>query len=157
MLRMVKTQPRGFMNIFSNSLTYLKAGLIAGLAAAVLNIIIYSVLVIIGGHEWAVVVAGSILVASVLPNVLAALVFFGLSKITTGYARPLLAVGVVLFVLVSILPHLGIGPAPSPALAALPEGFDLVTVPLHIVFGLTAVFFLVPWLVNRNAATSAVA
>ena len=34
-------------------------------------------------------------------------------------------------------------------LDALPDGFDLVTVPLHIVFGLTAVL-LMPWLVTRK-------
>jgi hypothetical protein len=145
---MVKRQENGFMGFISGIQRYLKAGLIAGLAAAIVNIIIYSGLVGLGGHDWVIVVAVSILAASLLPNLLAALVYVVLSRLTQ-YARPLLTIAVTAFVLVSILPHLGIGPAPSPALAALPERFDLVTVPLHIVFGLTAVFIM-PWLVKKN-------
>ena len=128
---------------------YLKAGLLAGLVAAILNNISYLIMTVIGGFTWLPVIAVSILVASFLPNLVAAVAYFTLS-LFTKYAYLLLAVGVILFVLTSVLPHLGIGPAPSPALAALPEGFDLVTVPLHIVFGLTAIS-LMPWLVKRMA------
>jgi hypothetical protein len=127
---------------------FLWAGLLAGLVAAVVNIIVYLVMINAGGYAWAFVVAFSILIASLLPNLLAAALYFILTRLTPRWAWPLLAVGVVLFVLVSVLPHLGIGPAPSPALAALPEGFDLVTVPLHVVFGLTAITVM-PWLVTR--------
>jgi ABC-type Co2+ transport system permease subunit len=127
---------------------YLLAGLIAGLVSAVLNNIIYFLLVLLGGHAWALVVAASILIASFLPNLIGAIAYFLLRKITS-HARIILSLGVGAFVIVSVLPHLGIGPAPSPALAALPEGFDLVTVPLHIVFGLTAIF-LMPRLVTSE-------
>lgn len=128
--------------------SYLKAGLLAGLVSAILNNIIYFIMITAGGFGWVLVIAISILVASFLPNILASIAFWGLSKIT-HLARLILTIGIVVFVLISVLPHLGIGPAPSPALAALPEGFDLVTVPLHLVFGLTAIF-LMPWIVSKN-------
>ncbi|KAA3642981.1 MAG: hypothetical protein DWQ07_20885 [Chloroflexi bacterium] len=128
---------------------FLRTGLYAGLVAAVLNILIYLVITSIGGYGWAAVILVSILVASLLPNLLAALAYFGLSYVTSK-ARLLLAIGVTVFVLISVLPHLGIGPAPSPALSMLPEGFDIITVPLHIVFGLTAIFVM-PWLLARSS------
>jgi hypothetical protein len=128
----------------------LTAGLVAGLAAGVLNIVIYLVMIAFGGHDWSFLIVGSILIASLLPNLLAALAFFVLARLTK-FARPIMTLGVVAFVLISVLPHLGIGPAPSPALAALPEGFDLLTVPLHLVFSLTAIL-LMPWLVKRRQA-----
>jgi hypothetical protein len=93
-------------------------------------------------------VAASILIASFLQNLVAAIAYYFLQKITR-HARTILAWGVSAFVILSVLPHLGIGPAPSPALAALPVGFDLVTVPLHLVFGLTAVLW-IPRFVNRH-------
>ncbi len=127
---------------------YVTAGLLAGLAAALLNIVIYLVVAGAGGHGLELVVVGSILVASLLPNLLAALLYFILSRLTR-HARPLLTLAVAAFVVVSVLPHLGIGPAPSPALAALPAGFDLVTIPLHLVFGLTAILVM-PRLVDRR-------
>lgn len=126
---------------------YLAAGLLAGLAAALLNILIYLVMISAGGHEWSPLIAGSILVASLLPNLVAAAAYFLLVRLVRP-ARLVLTVGITVFVLVSTLPHLGIGPAPSPALAALPEGFDLLTVPLHLVFGLTGIVFM-PRLVER--------
>jgi hypothetical protein len=128
--------------------TYLKAGLLAGGAAALLNILIYLVIMRAGGHGFSGLIIGSILVASLLPNLLAALAYLVLSRLTR-FSRPVLTLGITAFVLISILPHLGIGPAPSPALAALPDGFDLITIPLHIVFGLTAVFIM-PWLVDKK-------
>jgi hypothetical protein len=127
---------------------YWKAGLIAGLVAAFLNIFIYLIMITIGGHYWDLMTAGSILVASLLPNLLAALFYFVLSYLTRR-ARTLLTIVVIMFVVISVLPHLGIGPAPSPALSALPEGFVLLTVPLHIVFGLAAIFIM-PWLVAKK-------
>lgn len=138
-------------NVSTNPSTltsYLKAGVIAGIVSAVLNNIIYLIMITVGGYEWVFMIAVSILVASFLPNILASIALWGLSKIT-HLARPILTIGIVVFVLISVLPHLGIGPAPSPALAALPEGFDLVTVPLHLVFGLTAIV-LIPWLVAKD-------
>lgn len=127
---------------------FLVGGLLAGLAAVILNILIYLIAITVGGHRWDLVTVGSILLASLLPNLLAAVAFYALARLT-HWARLLLTIGVGLFVLVSVLPHLGVGPAPSPALAALPEGFDLVTVPLHFAFGLTAIL-LMPWLVERR-------
>ena len=127
---------------------YIAAGLLAGTAAFILNNIIYLIMTAIGGFSWDFLTAASIVLASLLPNLLAALAFFGLSRFT-GRARLLLTVGVIVFVLVSVLPHLGIGPPPSPALETLPDGFDLVTIPLHIVFGLTAIL-IIPWWVERN-------
>ena len=136
------------MKLNLNSKQLFRAGLAAGAAAAVVNIIIYLIMIGVGGHEWSVMIMGSILIASLLPNLIAALAYYGLARLTAK-ARLLLTIGVAAFVLISILPHLGIGPAPSPALAALPEGFDLLTVPLHLVFGATAVFIM-PWLAARN-------
>lgn len=120
---------------------FLRAGIIAGVAAAGINILIYLSLVFFGGHNWTWMIVLSILFASLLPNLLAALAYFVLSRLTK-FAFPLLVAGVVGFVLVSILPHLGIGPAPSPALSQLPAGFDLITVPLHIIFGLSAILIM---------------
>lgn len=131
----------------SSILKYLKAGLIAGLVSAVLNNVIYFIMIAVGGYEWVPVITVSIMVASFLPNLLASVAYFILSRFTSR-AWLIMTIGIAAFVLISVLPHLGIGPAPSPALAALPEGFDLVTVPLHIVFGLAAIFLL-PWLVAK--------
>ena len=133
---------------FSEILTYLKAGLLAGIVAAIINNIIYAVMITVGGFAWIPLIAVSILVASFLPNLIASVAYFILS-LFSKQAYLLLAVGIIIFVLISVLPHLGIGPAPSPALAALPEGFDLVTVPLHVVFGFTAIL-LMPWLAKRG-------
>jgi hypothetical protein len=127
---------------------YVGAGLLAGAAAAILNNIIYLIMIALGGFGWDPLTAVSIVIASLLPNLLAALAFFGLSRFTRR-ARLLVTIGVIVFILVSVLPHLGIGPPPSPALEALPDGFDLVTIPLHIVFGLTAILLL-PWVVERS-------
>ena len=127
---------------------YLRAGLFAGLIAAAINILIYLALVFFGGHDWAVMIVLSILLASLLPNLIAALAYFLLSKYTI-IAFPVLVVGVVAFVLISILPHLGVGPAPSPALSQLPAGFELITVPLHIIFGLSAILIM-PRLLSKN-------
>jgi len=127
---------------------YMKAGLLAGLVAAVLNNLLYIIIINIVGKTWVLAVAVSILVASLIPNLLAALLYFGLSRLTHR-ARHILTIAVGIFVLISILPHLGIGPAPSSALEVLPEGFELVTIPLHIVFGLTAIT-LIPWLAAKN-------
>ena len=117
---------------------YLRAGLIAGTVAVVVNIIIYVVLMALNGSSTEAIVFGSIVIASLLPNLLAATVYFGLNHFAPR-PRLILTIGVIIFVLISVLPHLGIGPAPSSALSALPEGFDIITVPLHIIFGLTAI------------------
>ncbi len=127
---------------------YIVAGLIAGAAAAIVNNAIYLIMISLGGFNWDILTVASITLASLLLNLLAALVFFGLSRLTSR-ARLLLTIGVTAFVLVSILPHLGVGPPPSPALEALPDGFDLMTIPLHIVFGLSAIV-VIPWIVERS-------
>ncbi len=92
---------------------YLGAGLLAGAAAVLLNNIIYLIMTALGGFPWDLLTAGSILVASLLPNLLAALAFFALARFT-GRARLFLTLGVLVFVLVSVAPHLGIGPAAIP-------------------------------------------
>lgn len=145
---MSEIERKGLTGIMSDMPRFLKAGLIAGLVSAVLNNIIYLIMIAVGDHRWMPVIAVSILVASFLPSLLASIAYFLLSRFTQR-AWLIMTMGIVAFVLISILPHLGVGPAPSPALAALPEGFDLVTVPLHIVFGLAAIF-LMPWLVARE-------
>jgi hypothetical protein len=127
---------------------YLKAGIFAGLLSAILNNIIYLMMISLGGFDWELVVAVSILFASLLPNILAAIAYFFLSMLTPR-ARLILSIGIVVFILISVLPHLGIGPAPSPALAALPEGFNIITAPLHIVFGFSAMFIM-PWLLTKG-------
>lgn len=145
---MIETRLNDLPHKSVNILKYLKAGLMAGLISAVLNNIIYAIMIGVGGYDWVLVIAVSVLVASLLPNILASIAFFLLSQYTQR-ARRILTIGIVAFVLISVLPHLGIGPAPSPALAALPEDFNLVTVPLHIIFGLSATF-LMPWLVLKD-------
>lgn len=127
---------------------YIKAGLIAGSVSAILNNLIYIIMIIVGGYDWVSIIAISILIASFLPNLVASIAYFKLSRVTHR-ARLNLTIGIIAFVLISVLPHLGIGPAPTPAMEALPEGFDLVTVPIHMVFGLTAIS-LMPWLVTRD-------
>lgn len=131
---------------------YLRAGMLAGIGAALLNVVIYTIMVFASEYDMEPVVAGSIVAASLLPNLLAAVVYFFLRRFISP-ARLVLTAGILIFVLVSILPHLGIGPAPSPALSVLPEGFDLFTVPLHLVFGLSGIF-LMPWLIERESLRS---
>lgn len=101
----------------------LLTGLYAGFVAASLNILIYLTIIWIGGYDSEMVVFLSILVASLLPNLLAAVAYYSLLRITTK-ARSLFTIGVGIFLLVSILPHVGVGPPPSPALSLLPENFD---------------------------------
>ena len=126
----------------------LRAGFLSGLVASSINLLIYCFLILKGGHALDSTIILSIFVASLLPNLLAAFAYLGLSNLTTR-ALLLTRTGVVVFVLTSILPHLGIGPAPSPALSLLPEGFDLITVPLHIVFGLTAIVIMPKLATNK--------
>ena len=120
---------------------FLRAGLIAGFVAAIINIAIYSIMMAANGMATELIVFGSILVASFLPNLLSALLYALLMR-NVPRPRVFLTSAVIIFVFISILPHLGIGPAPTSALTALPEGFDVLTVPLHIVFGMTAVTIL---------------
>ncbi len=101
----------------------LSIGLYAGFVAASLNILIYLTIIWIGGYDSEMVVFLSILVASLLPNLLAAVAYYSLLRITTK-ARSLFTIGVGIFLLVSILPQVGVGPPPSPALSLLPENFD---------------------------------
>lgn len=126
---------------------YVEAALLAGAVAVGVNLLIYLAMALLGGPPWSGLIVGSIAVASLLPNLLAGAALFAFSRFTP-WPRLLMTLGVAAFVLISILPHLGIGPPPSPALAALPESFDLLTVPLHLVFGLTAILLL-PRFVRR--------
>ena len=132
---------------------FLKAGGLAGLIAAGLNILIYIGLVLFGGHQWEFLIVISILIASLLPNLLAGLAYFGVYRLDK-WAVPILTIGVTAFVLISILPHFGIGPAPSPALSMLPAGFDRITVPLHIVFGLSAILIMPRLVVKMSEGKS---
>lgn len=127
---------------------YVRAGLLASVVAAIVNVITYLIMINVGGHSWEMMVVVSVMAASLIPSLLGAAVLFGLTRFT-DWAWPLYSVAIVVLILVSVLPHLGIGPAPSPALGALPEGFDLMTIPLHITAGLVAIF-LIPWLATRE-------
>ena len=144
------TQSRGETNHLKDYglSRYLTAGLLTGLIAGVINIITYLILIGLGGFAWDLLTVASIAVASLVPSLLGALVLFGLSRFLKK-PRIWFSLVVVVLVMVSVLPHLGIGPPPSPALAALPEGFDLMTIPLHFTAGLLAIFIL-PWLVTRR-------
>lgn len=81
-------------------LKYLNSGLIAGLISAVLNNVLYIALIVAGGYDWVLVVAVSVLVASLLPNILASIAYFLLTQLTQKAWR-ILAIGVVVFVLFS--------------------------------------------------------
>ena len=128
--------------------TYVKAGLVASVVAAVINVITYLIMINLGGYNWEMMVVVSVMAASLIPSLLGAAVLFRLTRFT-DWAWPVYSVAIVVLILTSVLPHLGIGPAPSPALAALPENFDLMTIPLHVTAGLVAIF-LIPWLVARE-------
>ena len=127
---------------------YVRAGLLASVVAAIANVITYLIMIVVGGHSWEMMVVVSVMAASLIPSLLGATVLYGLSRFT-DWAWPIYSAAIVVLILVSVLPHLGIGPAPSPALGALPEGFDLMTIPLHITAGLVAIF-LIPWLVTQK-------
>lgn len=127
---------------------YVKAGLLAAGVSAIINVITYLIMINAGGYGWELMIVASVMVASLIPSLLGAAALFGLTRFT-DYARSIYSLGVIALILVSVLPHLGIGPAPSPALAALPEGFDLMTIPLHVTAGLVAIF-VIPWLVVRG-------
>jgi hypothetical protein len=120
---------------------YLIAGLQTGLAAVGINVVIYLIMIAVGGHSFSVLIIGSIIVASFLPCLLGAVALFLLDRFVPR-ARLIFTLGVIIVIGASVLPHLGIGPPPSPALGALPEGFDLLTIPLHLVAGLLIVFLL---------------
>ncbi len=64
--------------------------------------------------------------------------------------------GFAAFVVTSILSHVSLGPAPSPALAALPAGLARVTMSLRPIFGLAALLvvpFAVTGLSGRDELT----
>ncbi len=126
----------------------MKAGLLASVVAAVINVITYLIMINLGGYGWEMMIVASVMVASLIPSLLGAAALFGLTRFT-DWAWPVYSVAIVVLILTSVLPHLGIGPAPSPALAALPENFDLMTIPLHVTAGLVAIF-VIPWLVVRE-------
>ena len=62
---------------------YLAASLVAGAAAAILNNLIYLIMIAFVDSEWDLLTVVSITIASLLPNLLAGLLFWFLARFTT--------------------------------------------------------------------------
>jgi hypothetical protein len=117
-------------------LRFLSAGIIAGGGAALFNNLYNSVYTSVTMFSIPEIINPiSILFASVIPLVVAAIVFFGLTKYSSK-AYLIFAVGTALFSLLSIIGPLG---TQLPDGRLIPAGFAALTIPMHFIAGLCAV------------------
>ncbi|MEI7905850.1 MAG: hypothetical protein WCI84_00685 [Bacteroidota bacterium] len=126
---------------------YLYSGIIAGSVAAVLNNLYNSMYSSLTSFAIASVINPiSISLGSVIPMIVAAVVYFGLVKITTK-ALLVFVIGTALFSLLSIA-----GPLASqlPDGSPTPHGFAALTIPMHIISGFCAIF-IIPRVVAAEA------
>jgi len=116
----------------------LRSALIAIIISIVLNNLWYLILTKGAGYEGGPVNFLSITMGSTVPLVIAALIFFGLSKLTAKY-RTIYLVGAIILTLLSLYgsfqPQLPDG-SPTPA------GFALLTVPMHLIAGTIAIYLI---------------
>jgi len=118
---------------------FLIGGLIAGIISAVLNNLYSVVYTLIIGHGASEIInIGSITGASILPTIVGALLYFGLSKFTTKATLIFIIAGIILAI-ISCAGAFGNELADG---TPTPEGFVGLTVPMHLIAGLVAVLFI---------------
>ena len=125
---------------------FLIGGLIAGVVAAIINnLYAYVYTAITGVSVPEVIHFGSITGASILPAVVASLVYFALSRFTPKATLVFIGIGIV-FTLFSFG-----GPLQSqlPDGTPTPPGFAGLTLPMHLIAGVVVVYTLVKY-VSRN-------
>jgi hypothetical protein len=118
----------------------LKAGTLAGIVAAAVNIIIYFIAKATGGVSDSILLPGgkplkpiAVIVSSFIPAILAACVLFGLSKFSENPIKVFTITGILIFIM-----SLG-GPLGIPA---LPRGTRATLAFMHIVAAGVIIFFL---------------
>ncbi|MBT3676626.1 MAG: hypothetical protein HOG39_08305, partial [Candidatus Marinimicrobia bacterium] len=115
---------------------FLIGGLIAGVISAVLNNLYSVVYTSITGHSVSEIInIGSITGASIIPTIVGALLYFGLSRFTTKATLVFIIAG-------SLLAIISCAGAFGSELAdgtPTPEGFAGLTVPMHLFAGLIAI------------------
>ncbi len=125
---------------------YLTGGLIAGIIAAVLNNIYHTTYTAITGVEAPSVINFiSVAAASIVPLVLASLVYYGFSKSTNKPTMVFLILTAFLTVASSGLMAISQLPNRTP----VPDGFIGLALPMHYIAGVVAAIC-IPWYVSRG-------
>ena len=116
---------------------YLLGGLVAGIAAAVVNVGWYFVMKAAAGYDHPLhPTAGSAVVSSLVPCVLGSLFYYLLARFTAK-ATLIYSVVVAAIILASFIPAFFVRTLPEGD--PKPANFDLVVIPMHVMVGLAAV------------------
>lgn len=125
---------------------YIYVGLIAGIVTAIVNNIyslIYTSMTTFAIYT--IINPISITLASIIPMVVAAIIYFGLNRFSTK-ALLIFSVGTVFFTLISLSGPLG---NQLPDGTPIPAGFAALTIPMHVFAGVFAVIC-IPRFVKKN-------
>tara|TARA_B110000046_G_C12983945_1_gene394706 strand:- start:162 stop:587 length:426 start_codon:yes stop_codon:yes gene_type:complete len=126
---------------------FLLGGLIAGVAAAILNNIWLLVYPLTTGNEVPEIInIGSVTASSILGLLVGGFVYFLLHRLTKKGTFIFISAGVV-FTFLSIMGPINMTELPDGN--AAPEGFTLLTIPMHLIAGLASVIITPKW-VNRK-------
>ena len=126
---------------------FLLGGLIAGVAAAILNNIWLLVYPLTTGNEVPEIInIGSVTTSSILGLLVGGFVYFLLHRLTKKGTFIFISAGVV-FTFLSIMGPINMTELPDGN--AAPEGFTLLTIPMHLIAGLASVIITPKW-VNRK-------
>ena len=125
----------------------LLGGLIAGVAASILNNIWLLVYPLITGNEVPEIInIGSVTTSSILGLLVGGFVYFVLHRLTKKGTFIFITAGVV-FTFLSLMGPINMTELPDGNSA--PEGFALLTIPMHLIAGLASVIITPKW-VNRK-------
>jgi phosphotransferase system glucose/maltose/N-acetylglucosamine-specific IIC component len=127
--------------------TFLAGALIAGVIGAILNNV-YGLLYtsLTGVSVPHIIHAGSITMASILPVLIGGLVYFALSRFTAKATLIFVIIGIVFTLISFISPLQPQLPDGTPA----PEGFAGLTLPMHIISGVVALWILPRYVHKRK-------
>jgi uncharacterized membrane protein YeaQ/YmgE (transglycosylase-associated protein family) len=121
---------------------YFLGGLIAGIVGAIIANIYFLIFSSVTGYSYAELNLFSITLAGIIPSVIGALVYFGLSRMTAKATTLFVALGIVLGAL-SALPVFIAPPNPAP-------GFAAATTPMHLIVALSAVIIIPLFVQNAS-------
>ena len=125
----------------------LLGGLIAGVASAILNNVWLLVYPLTTGNEVPEIInIGSVTASSILGLFIGGFVYFVLHRLTKKGAFIFITAGVV-FTFLSLMGPINMTDLPDGNSA--PEGFALLTIPMHLIAGLAAIIITPKW-VNRK-------
>ena len=126
---------------------FLLGGLIAGVAATILNNIWLLVYPLTTGNEVPEIInIGSVTASSILGLLVGGFVYFLLHRLTQKGTFIFISAGVV-FTFLSLMGPINMTELPDGN--AAPEGFTLLTIPMHLIAGLASVIITPKW-VNRK-------